>query len=117
MKLIEIFEKVNLIAPIEQRKFFNFYNDTIDELNSLYGNLLFQKTEDGEEYEAPTKLDDEVLVLPLYQGAIIDNILFLVGKGEVYKSEFVRKARNAYLKYWNDNAKGRRLKKWGAFNV
>ena len=108
MTILEIFEKVNLVVPIEQRIFFNFYADTVNELQSLYGDFVFIK---DKEYTPPTSLTDENIVLPLYHNSIVDNILFLADKGEYYKSEFIRKSKDAYLKYWNDNAKGRRIRR------
>jgi hypothetical protein len=108
MTILEIFEKVNLVVPIEQRRFFNYFEDTVNELQSLYGDFVFIK---DKEYTPPTDLTDDNVVLPLYHNAIVDNILFLVGIGEAYKSEFIRKSRDAYLKYWNDNAKGRRIRR------
>lgn len=108
MTLKEIFEKVNLTAPIEQRRFFNYFEDSVIELISLYYSyVLIDKTE---EFKAPESLDEENPVRPLYTDALVDNILFKAGQGEAYKSEFLRKSRSAWLKYWNDDAKGRRLK-------
>ena len=123
MTLLEIYEKVNLIIPIEQRVFFNFLEDTVNELESLYGDFVFikDKTEADStsdeiiiaiaEYTPPKSLTDDFVVLPLYHNSIVDNILFLANKGEFYKSEFIRKSKDAYLKYWNDNAKGRRIRR------
>ena len=123
MTLLEIYEKVNLIIPIEQRVFFNFLEDTVNELESLYGDFVFikDKTEADStsdelviaiaEYTPPKSLTDAFVVLPLYHNSIVDNILFLANKGEFYKSEFIRKSKDAYLKYWNDNAKGRRIRR------
>ena len=123
MTLLEIYEKVNLIIPIEQRVFFNFLEDTVNELESLYGDFVFikGKAEADEtsdeiviaiaEYTPPKSLTDDFVVLPLYHNSIVDNILFLANKGEFYKSEFMRKSKDAYLKYWNDNAKGRRIRR------
>ena len=108
MTILEIFEKVNLIFPIEQRVFFNFFEDTVNELQSLYGDFVFIE---DKTYTPPESLSDENVVLPLYTGAIVDNILFLANKGEVYKSEFIRKSKDAYLKYWHDNTKGRRVRR------
>ena len=108
MTILEIFEKVNLVVPIEQRIFFNFFADTVNELQSLYRDFVFIK---DAEYTPPTSLSDENVVLPLYHNSIVDNILFLANKGEMYKSEFLRKSKDAYLKYWNDNAKGRRIRR------
>jgi len=108
MTLLEIFEKVNLVIPLEQRRFFNYFNDTVNELNTLHDGFVF---ESKGEYTPPKTLSDSVQVLPLYHNAIVDNILFLAGENEAYKGEFIRKARLAYLKYWNDNAKGKRVKR------
>jgi hypothetical protein len=110
MEIVEIYEKVNLVIPIEQRRFFNYLEDSVNELQSTYGDFIF--IEDKEtEYTPPKSLTDEFVVLPLYHNAIVDNILFLANAGEHYKSEFIRKAKDAYLKYWNDNAKGRRIRR------
>ena len=108
MTLLEIFEKVNLVIPLEQRRFFNYFNDTVNELNTLYDGFVFDSEE---EYTPPQILSDSVQVLPLYHNSIVDNILFLAGQPETYKSEFIRKSRLAYLKYWNDNAKDRRIRR------
>ena len=108
MTLLGIFEKVNLVMPLEQRRFFNYFNDTVNELIALYGGFVL----DSEEEYTPLKsLSDDIGVLPLYYPAIVDNILFLGTKEEVYKTEFIRKSRTAYLKYWTDNAKGKRVKR------
>jgi hypothetical protein len=108
MTILEIYEKVNLIIPIEQRIFFNFFEDTVNELQSLYGDFVFLKEK---EYTPPKRLTDDNVVLPLYHNSIVDNILFLANKGEHYKSEFIRKSNDAYLTYWNENAKGRRIRR------
>lgn len=108
MSILEIFEKVNLALPIEQRRFFDYFEDTVSELQSIYSGFVLEKDKN---FEPPKALADENTVLPLYSGAIVDNIIFLAGGEEAYKSEFIRKSRNAYLKYWNDNAKGRKIKR------
>lgn len=108
MTIKEIFEKVNLVIPIEQRRFFNYFEDAVNELLLLYGDFVFEK---GKTYEPPKVLDDENVVLPLFHNAIVDDILFYVTNEEIYKSEFVRKAHEAHLKYWSDNAKGVRKRR------
>ena len=108
MSILEIFEKINLVMPIEQRRFFNYFEDTVDELQSMYSDFVIKK---GTEFQPPKALSDENVVLPLYHNSIIDNIVFLAGGEETRKSEFIRKSRDAYLKYWNDNAKGRRMRR------
>ena len=108
MTLLEIYEKVTLLVPMEQRLFFNLFEDTVNELQSLYRDFVFIK---GKEYTPPKSLTEDNVVLPLYHNAIVDNILFLAHQGEAYKGEFIRKSRDAYLQYWNDNAKGRRIRR------
>lgn len=108
MSILEIFEKVNLVVPIEQRRFFNYFEDSVNEIQSLYPGFVFEK---DMEYVPPSALSDENVVLPLYHNAIVDNIIFLAGGAETYKSEFIRKAHDAFLKYWNENAKGRKMKR------
>lgn len=108
MTILEIFEKVNLVIPIEQRVFFNFFEDTVNELQSLYRDFVFIK---DKEYTPPESLTDDNVVLPLYHNSIVDNILFLANAGETYKSEFIRKSKDAFLKYWNENARGRRKRR------
>lgn len=115
MTLLEIFEKVNLVVPLEQRRFFNYFEDSVNELASLYEGFVFEKgaLAEAESYTPPESLSDENIVLPLYHNAIVDNIIFLAGQGqnETYKGEFIRKSRLAFLKYWNDNAKARRVRR------
>lgn len=111
MTILEIFEKVNLVTPIEQRRFFNYFEDSVNELQSLYGDFgdfVFIK---GKEYTPPKSLSDDNVVLPLYHNSIVDNILFFSTGEETYKAEFMRKSNDAFLKYWNDNAKGRRMRR------
>ena len=101
-------------------------DDTSSQAVDAYGNryidgiLVEEQENDREsqdiilsvkEYTPPKSLTDDNVVLPLYHNSIVDNILFLVGKGEQYKGEFIRKSKDAYLKYWNDNAKGRRIRR------
>ena len=108
MTTLEIFEKVNLTVPIEQRRFFNLFADSVSELEAMFDGFVFCE---GASRSLPAALTDNNAVRPLYHNAIVDNILFLSGQGESYKSEFLRKSRNAFLKYWRDNAKGRRVKR------
>ena len=118
MTLNQMYERVLLVLPVEQRQFLNRLNDTIIELGGLYGDvpkLLYNPIEDdvypdGQWINSSDKL---TYILPLYHEAIVDNILFLSGAGETYKAEFLRKAHNTWLKYWNVDAKNRNTKRRG----
>ena len=109
MTVRDIYEKVNLSVPMEQRHFFNYFDDTVAELQSMYSGFVAA----GDNYQPPDTLDDGSGILPLYHNAIVDNIMFLAGREEGYKSEFIRKSKAAYLKYWSDSAKGRKMRKAG----
>ena len=103
-----LYEKVNLAIPLEERRFFNYVDDTTQELMSMYSKFVLD--EGIEEYIPPKKMDDEFPVRPLYSSAYVDNIIFLATGNESGKTEFIRKSRDAYHKYWSDNAKGRQMK-------
>ena len=56
MTLLEMYEKISLKTPIEQRKFFNYFDDSVNELMSMYDLVIIDgKTYfvnlDGTEYE------------------------------------------------------------------
>ena len=110
MNIKSIFEKVNLLYPLEQRKFFNYLSDTINELITKYGEKFVI---DGEALVFPdmATIESEINILPMYEKAIVNNVLFLCGAGETYISEFMRLAEEAYLYYYRQNAKNRRLKR------
>lgn len=112
MTLTQLYEKVSLKLPMEQRRFFNYLNDSVAEVLALYPGFVSGVGKDIP-VKTYTSLSDEFSVLPRYHEAIADNILFLGGADEMYKSEFLRKAENAYLAYWNQYAKGRRVRRAG----
>lgn len=107
MTILEIYEKVSLRVPLEQRRFFNYFNDSVREIESLYSSFGDHVFEEGTEFKPAKSLEDEINILPLYHEAIVDNVIFLAGGDASYKAEFTRKAEAAWLKYWNKNAKHR----------
>lgn len=111
MKLSSIFEKVNLIIPLEQRRFFNYLEDTASELISKYGEKFV--LEDGASVctHDNNLISGEINILPQYEKAIVNNILYLGGAGELYISEYLRLAEQAYIYYYRKNTKKRRLKR------
>lgn len=121
------YEETVTITPMDDMRFLNAYEDTVNELVALFPGFVFN-TKYGNEitgdvpdrawqekdlwYEIPDNINDDNPVRPLYWNAIVDNILFLTGNGtEANKTEFARKARTAYGKYWTDNAKGKIIKR------
>lgn len=108
MNLVDVYERVCYVEPINERVFFNYFTDTIRELLTLFDGFVI---EEGEEFIPPETLSDETFVRELYQNAIVDNILFIMGKGDALKNEFLRESKFAWIKYWNDDAKGRRIRR------
>jgi len=41
MTILEIYEKVNIKTPVEQRIFFNYFNDSVNEISTLYGDMPY----------------------------------------------------------------------------
>lgn len=126
--VLMIYEKVNLVMPLEQRRFYNHLNDTLTELKAKYmyprPELLFCGVEEDNEEENNRcdgcfpkfviSLEEYIPIHNLYAAAIADNVLYLAGAGEGYKAEFERKAEEAYNSYWKRNASsGRRIKRGG----
>ena len=116
MTVLEIFEKVNIKTPVEQRLFFNYLNDSINEIAELHGDMPRAVFHDNITAADIVPIDtlhsiDKIVILPLYHNAIVDNILFLCGQGETHKGEFIRKTGEAFLHYWNLYSKGRHMKR------
>lgn len=107
---LDIFEKVNLKRSMEQRRFFNALNDTLDELRTTYHDI--EILVNGEKEPGRTgRLADVIDGIDLYVGAIVDNINFLNGGDETDKGEFVRKAELAHATDRRKKNKVRRIKR------
>jgi len=116
MTILEIYEKVSIQAPVEQRLFFNYLNDSVNEIAGLYGEMprtVFNANIAAADIVPAAALTDELALLPLYHNSVVDNILFLCGQGDTHKGEFIRKSREAYLHYWSIHSKGKRIKRNG----
>jgi hypothetical protein len=105
MEVLEIYESVNLIEPLSQRKFIEFLNSTLMEIatNSL-------KTV-NDELMPVNNINNTINIDMLYKDCIVDNILFLTTRNGEYKAEFLRKLNNVSLTLWNKRAKGSKLKR------
>lgn len=110
MSILQIYENINILVPMEQRRFLDFYNQTILELCSTYSNYVLKN---GKSFSPVESLSDDSVILPLYDDSILDNIIYLSGndKTGVLKSEFLRKSSNAHTTYWNENAKNKHIKR------
>lgn len=92
MKAKTIYLIVSNFAQIEQHAFFTFYNLTVGEIKAMYPKMDSLKTVD--KLEAYTGVEPEIV------SAIVDNILYNMGMGDKYKSEFLRKLKSYYISLW-----------------
>ncbi len=113
-----IYEKVSLKTAMEQRRFFNYLNDTLCELFSLYnGNLIYTKEYISDSHHNTDEpilvmsLDDYLPLRHIYIPAIVDNIVFLNTGEEFLKTEFLRKSNDAFLSAYGSDARGRHIKR------
>lgn len=119
-----MYERVYNAKQITQRDFFNKLNDTQDELAAKYApkylcevlTSAIEATEDTDAVAATykpivpiTKLDDAIVINPLYHTAIVSNILFLLGEKD--KQEFILLSNDAYINYWKKDSKGRVMRR------
>ena len=101
MDFNKMYERVTLVTPLEQRRFFDYYDASVNELCVMFDKkYVFRK---GCTYVAPESLNYEDVTREIFHESIIDNILYMAGAGEIYKSEFVRKANLGVKKAWNEH--------------
>ena len=110
MNILTMYRKVSLRLPLEQQRFFDYFNETAEELAATY-NSFGMSVFVNDEFIPIGSLDDENPIKPLFCNAVIDNIIFLSGGDSAYKAEFARKAGEAWNKYWGDKAKHRHVKR------
>jgi len=122
MTVLQIFDKVNLFAPVEQRDFFSHLNASIAEVAALHGDspgLVFHGNLTSADLVPIDTLsgEEKIPLLPLYHDALADNILYLCGRDAALKSEFLRKTDEAFRQYWSINAKGRKIRRKGGWQL
>ena len=108
-----------LSVSLEQRRFFSYFNQSVQEIEASLGVRRYRSDEEkgrssflwksGFEGHRVRDLEEECPVLDLYVPALVDNILFLAGQGDTHKAEFIRKAKEAWLHYWNEGSRGKRF--------
>ena len=87
-----VYEKVSLRTAMAQRLFFNYLDETCLELLALFGSRA--KAAPDDEYKAAVILSDYINIKGIFIPAIVNNILYLAGMGDGYKTEFLRTAQN-----------------------
>ena len=111
MNIADIYERVRVTVPeADERLFVNHYNDTVTELDGLYGSVKKLLYTEGNTEGYIEGINEDNKLLPLYDTAIADNIIYLFNNNIAYKQEFIRKSENAHLHYWRHNTKGKTIK-------
>lgn len=111
MLVKHVYEHVIIRAPLDVRKYLDYFNETLAELSAMYDGHVFKP---GFEGDVVKRVEEEVPFREVYFPAVVDNILFLSGydTGGTLKSEFIRKSQSAYdICKRNDEKKARHIKK------
>ena len=104
MTVKDMYEKVMLKKNVDIRSFINALNDTQDEVSSSYRVGTPDKI---------LRLEDEISIDVLFHNAMLDNVLFILGAGDSFKSEFLRKCHEAYKVLVGSKSKRRTLRRSG----
>ena len=122
MNLKNLFEKVNIRQPTDERTFLNFFNESVEELYVMFGAKYVTKISADKELPEKEKdeikseaidtvtednsfvksLNDKNCVYRHYHLPILYNILYLLGLGDSYKSMFLQRSEEAYQKVWKE---------------
>lgn len=82
----------------DRKQFFIFLNDAIADLTAMYGvnEVYWPNVPKSEEVANIRQGDAELLINPVYHAALADYICYRMGGGDVYMTEYSRKAAAAY---------------------
>ena len=109
---LKLFEKVNIRVPLEQRRFFNFLNEVINELISRYGAEYVLESEYADRGFRPIEsLNDPLQLRAHVVNPVLYGILASALGDESAKAEEIRLADEAYAGIWRGGTKGRRIKR------
>ena len=92
MKVKDIYLAVSSYTDVDQFKFLVCFNETINEINLMYPVM--------DPLNNSTDLNCESEYSDMYFAPIIDNILYLLGLGDRYKNEFLRKMKFVFCAWW-----------------
>ena len=100
MEFKKMYERVLLVTPLEQRRFFDYYEASVNELTMMFDAKYVMKKDC--KFEAPENIEYEDKTRVFFHEPIIDNILYMAGCGDIYKTEFIRKANQAVKEAWKE---------------
>lgn len=106
MNTIALYDRVCLTAPLSPKEFVAYFNDTVTELITMFGDKYVC---DGE-YTELVSVNDGSNVYDMYSDAIVNNIIFLKTGNTDRKTDFLYKANKAYQYYWHKSIKKKQIK-------
>lgn len=106
MDIITIYESVCYASPIGENAFLEYFNRTIDELNTDYHTKYLCPAEAV--LSRVNSLDEGTGLYDDYTTPVIDNILFFATGDAAHKTDFIMHKDQAYKQVWRRLAYGKR---------
>lgn len=112
---LKIYEKINLKLPLEQRRFFHYLNEVINELITRYGAEYVLDDAYREKGFMPIEsLNDPLQIKTQFVNPVLYGITALADpQNQTAKAEEIRLADEAYTDVWNAAIKSRTIKRPG----
>ena len=114
MKIGQIYESVTIRTPVDERNFYDYFNETLSEIEMMFDTKYTFK--DGCVGSVVSSMEDEFPLMDKYYTAVLFNLLYLCGYGDPnsIKSEFIRLANAAHDSEKDKYAMGGKfVKRWG----
>lgn len=115
----DLYNDILRLTDMTEGRFVGLYNMTVNELCTTYGEkfvLVPFKVCDGDKtnielHEKIKTVNDEAVHFPEYNGAIINNILFLDDTNKtIHKEKSISLSKSAYHSVWKNAKKVKRAK-------
>lgn len=107
MSTRELFLRVLATCPMEEAAFLLLLGDTVRSLLALYPTPLLSRAGNAA-IGAPTTLDEETGLHPLYDGALVAGVIARKTKDPADNAAFHSEAEGAFRSAWREAAARRR---------
>lgn len=97
MTIKKMYEAVNLRTPIDERTFFEYFNESVAELVLKFKAKYIFTDDEKEKNPQISSLNEDNPIFDLYHIAVLYNILYLCGLGDAYKTMFLSYSEEANL--------------------
>lgn len=97
MTIKKMYEAVNMRTPIDERTFFEYFNESVAELVLKFKAKYIFTDNEKEKNPQISSLNEDNPIFDLYHIAVLYNILYLCGLGDTYKTMFLSYSEEANL--------------------